>query len=232
MPQLLDKELFQDQRASSHSLRYQLWLHMFNALLFVVGGILFTIGSLLFYEKYDQPTAGASCFLIGSISFFSGATQDLIELRCAVNAPPAKDRLLQASDRFSEDSPINSSSGSHRGHATPWCRWLFEHSVATRQTIVAMYMAADFMFCLGSLYFFPSFSEHLSIGLWLFIIGSIVYVMGMAWDVFWIGAHRHLRNHYTNRELLVARVLNTINLGCYTAGCIIFVPGRLAVLWP
>eukprot|EP00045_Choanoeca_perplexa_P022543 m.9883 g.9883 ORF g.9883 m.9883 type:complete len:273 (-) comp9520_c0_seq1:76-894(-) len=220
MPQLLDKELFQDQRASTHSLQYQLWLHMFNALLFVNGGVLYTAGSLLFYKPHDHPRAGATCFLIGSISFLLGASQDLIELRHAVHPSFASERLIQSSDTVAEETPLAT-----EGDEEPWYKCLLEQSFATRRAIVLMYIAADFSFSVGSLFFYPTLSGQISVGLWCFIVGSIVYVVGMVLDICWTGAHRHLRDHYSERQLLVARILNILNLMFYMVGCILFVPG-------
>eukprot|EP00730_Choanoeca_flexa_P013618 TRINITY_DN5522_c0_g1_i2.p1 TRINITY_DN5522_c0_g1~~TRINITY_DN5522_c0_g1_i2.p1 ORF type:complete len:273 (+),score=41.79 TRINITY_DN5522_c0_g1_i2:148-966(+) len=217
MPQLLDKELFQDQRVTHRTLFYQLWLHMFNASLFIAGGILFTIGSLLFYDEYGQPRSGAWCFLIGSCCFFSGAAQDWLELRCALSSPDSDGRLLSGDNDSVDEEPDDK--------RTCLQQCLFDHSAATRLTIVSLYMLADLLFIGGSWFFFPKAHKHLDVGLWLFIIGSIIYVIGMLWDILWTGAHRHLRKHYSDKELLIARVLNTINLGCYIIGCILFVPG-------
>lgn len=55
-------------------------LSYWSAATYLVGTLLFAIGSVLFLSTVDQITAGAACFVGGSLLFVVGATIDVLQI--------------------------------------------------------------------------------------------------------------------------------------------------------
>lgn len=103
------------------------------------------------------------------------------------------------------------------------------------ETINAVaYKAGGVIFLVGSILFFPALERWSNVGAWLFVVGSLLYLVVNVHDAVEAILHRRALGHSPERtglNLTVAKLtLETIAIGTYLAGSVLFIFGSLFFL--
>lgn len=101
-----------------------------------------------------------------------------------------------------------------------------DHSHKRWETFSALsYELGGVMFVIGSVCFFPSLSAYLAIGDWLFIVGSILYLLVTGHEL--LEVHKYWRLHGT--ETFADRI-EFVAAWSYVLGSLLFVAGSVCFL--
>jgi len=103
------------------------------------------------------------------------------------------------------------------------------------ETINAVaYKVGGVIFVVGSILFFPALERWSDVGAWLFVVGSLLYLVVNIHDAIEAILHRRALSHTPERtglNLTVAKLtLETIAIGTYLAGSVLFIVGSLFFL--
>ncbi|WP_158583414.1 YrhK family protein [Salinisphaera sp. Q1T1-3] len=87
------------------------------------------------------------------------------------------------------------------------------------------YKLGGLLFVVGSLFFFPALSAYISIGDWLFFIGSVLYLLVTGHDL--LEVHKYWAHHRTHT---FADTIERIAAWSYVLGTVCFLVGSLCFL--
>ncbi|WP_251976241.1 YrhK family protein [Salinicola avicenniae] len=88
-----------------------------------------------------------------------------------------------------------------------------------------LYKAGGLLFIIGSVFFFPHFEAYQDVGAWIFLVGSLLYLVVTGHDILEVRKFWRLRAHHG-----LDRRLELIAAVSYLAGTVLFTVGSLFFL--
>lgn len=146
---------------------------LFIACLPIAGGLLFLFGSLLFWPGATEAMVdkGALCFLVGSLCYLAAPMLDYVELT------QNHGNLLEPPPLCADAVAVAVSGADPRRMAALYEHLYKSHVLSLQRANCAVYMLGGAFFVGGSTLFFPAMEAIIMHGGWLYITGCVLTLL-------------------------------------------------------